>query len=407
MKNPKSLYVSSASRLKGKRQVRNILLLILAIVVMLGLFVVLYVAGTKREIDEAFPSGRSTPSVIDGLTTASGTTATTTDDSDALPPTSETTSASENTTATESGDTTAGSTTVSKRPVYPPPETDVFFEYSGLLQTVTHMERDIAFAKLKQSIREYTEANPGTRFGFYYTNLKSTEEFGNGDLNPFIVGGAINLPINLILYDEARTGVLSMMEVLEYENVDKTDGPGEIILRDLGAQYYIRTLSKLSLSSSDNIATAMILRRLGGIEKVAERFAKISAIVDYNTRYNYIDFSMTQQYGDRRSGAQDLARYARELYYRYLMYPEHYQPMINDLALNTSAFSDVFPSGTQIFGKSGINTKYKSSAEVAIVICQEPIVLCVTVESDSRENSETVMADLGKMVADYITFCYT
>jgi len=404
MKNPKSLYVSSASRLKGKRQVRKILLLILAIVVMLGLFMVLYVAGTKREIDEAFPSGLSTASAIEGLTTPSEPVETTTGDSDGS---SGTTSASESTVTTESDETAAGSTTVSKKPVYPPPETDVFFEYDGLLQTVTHMERDIALAKLKQAIREYKEANPGTRFGFYYTNLKSAEEFGNGDLNPFIVGGAINLPINLILYDEARTGVLSMMEVLEYDNVDKTDGPGEIILRDLGAQYYIRTLSKLSLSSSDNIATAMILRRLGGIEKVAERFAEISAIVDYNTSYNYIDFSMTQQYGDRRSGAQDLARYARELYYRYLMYPEHYQPMINDLALNSSAFSEVFPSGTQIFAKSGINTLYNSSAEVSIVICQEPIVLCVTVESDSREYSEMVMADLGKMVADYITYCYT
>jgi beta-lactamase class A len=406
MKNPKSLYVSSASRLKGKRQVRNILLLILAIVALLGLFMVLYVAQAKKKIDEAFPSGLSASSESSAMTTLSEPTQPPTLGSDESSA-SETTPPPESTGATEPGDTTGGSTTVSNKPVYPPPETDVFFEYSNLLQTVTHKDRDIAFAKLKQSVREYTKDSPGTRIGFYYTNLKSTEEFGNGDLDPFIVGGAINLPINLILYDEARTGVLSMLEVLEYEEFDKTDGTGEITLRDVGAQFYIRTLSNLSLSSSDNIATAMILRRLGGIENVAERFAEISAIVDYNTLYNYIDYSMVQQYGDRRSGAQDLARYARELYYRYLMYPDHYQPMINDLALNSSVFSGVFEDGTQIFSKSGINTKYKSSAEVAILICQEPIVLCVTVESDSPDYSATVMADLGKMVADYIRFCYT
>lgn len=401
------MYVSSASRLKGKRQVRNILLLILAILFILALFMVLYVIRTKEQIDEVFPSGRSTLFAPVDTTALTVTPSGTSGESAESTPVSGTASSAENTEGTESGDTTAGSTTVSNKPVYPPPENNVFFEYSGLLQTVTHKERDIALAKLKQSIREYAETNTSARIGFYYSNLKNSEEFGSGDLDPFIVGGAINLPINLILYEEARTGVLMMMEVLEYEESDKTEGTGEIILRDPGAQYYIRTLSKLSLSSSDNIATAMILRRLGGIEKVAGRFAEISAIVDYNTKYNYIDYSMKQQFGDRRSGAQDLARYARELYYLYLMYPDHYQPMMNDLSLNSSAFSEVFPEGTQIFGKSGINTKYMSSAEVSIVICQEPIVLSVAVESDSQEYSKTVMADLGKMVSDYISYCYS
>lgn len=405
MKNPKSLYVSSVSRLKKTRQVRNIFLLSLLITVIVSLLVVLYVLGMNREIDERFPSGSTTSFSPSVPSTESSPVIT--------EPTEGTTESSTESDSTPSSETTGNETTGTtdqvKKPDPPPPENDVFFEYSGLLQSVTHRERDIAFAKLKQSVRAYIQDSSETRIGFFYSNLKNKEEFGINDLSPFVVGGAINLPINLILYEESRTGVLSFIEVLEYTKADKVDGSGIIIGDELESQYFLRTLSRYSLSESDNIATAMILRRLGGIEEVSERFAEISSIVDFMSTYNYIDFSGKQQSGPHRSGAQDLARYARELYFLYRTYPDHYQTMINDLSFvkEESGFRNAFSGTSQIFGKTGVNSSMKSTAEVSIIICQEPIVLSIIVESDSAAKSAVVQEELAKMVADYITFCYS
>ncbi|MBN1774946.1 MAG: serine hydrolase [Clostridiales bacterium] len=413
MKNPKSLYVASASRLKRTRQVRNIIILSLAIVVFLALLLVFYVLGTKREMDEVFPFDSDPSSTASSAPVTNESSPPSGDNSDPSLPSdpSETTadSSTDSTETTSSSSEPGSSTTRSKKPVVPPPENDIFFEYSDLLQSVSHEERDIALAKLKQAVKQYIQESPGSRIGFYYINLKNNEEFGNNDLSPFVVGGAINLPINLILYEEARGGTLFLMEILEYEKSDYTEGPGEIISRDIGAQYYIRTLSQLSLAASDNIATAMILRRLGGIEEVSERFCSISRIVDFSSIYNYVDYANIPRSGPRRSSAQDLARYAQELYSLYLAYPEHYQPMINDLAVTSSesAFADSFPQAAQIFQKSGINKNFNSSAEVAIIICEEPIILCVTAESESQEYSAEIMKDLATMVADYIRYCYT
>ncbi len=405
MKNPKTMYVSSAGRLKKSRQVRKILLLSLAVVFFLALIMILYVLQSQREIDESFPSGMSTPMTVASTLPSIETVFPGTDNPSSF--TSESSAASD-TDSSGTNESSGASTVNLKLPVYPPPENDVLIKYSGLLQTVTHKERDIALAKLKQSVKQYIEGSVGNRIGFYYTNLKNSEEFGYNDLSPFVVGGAVNLPINLILYEEARTGILSFLEVLEYEKDDFTEGTGQIIHREVGVQYYIRSLSQLSLASSDNIATAMILRRLGGIDKVSERFGAISSIVDYSSVYYYADFSKKQQSGKQRSGAQDLARYARELYFLYLSYPDHYQPMMNDLAVTSSAspFAGVFAEGTQIFRKSGLNTRFSSSAEVAIIICEEPIVLCITVESASNEQLDRIKADLGQLVADYILYCY-
>jgi len=407
------MYVSSAGRLKKSRQVRNILLLSLAVVVFLSTLMIMYVLKAQREIEQAFASVPDSSADNTNTVVTTGTTIPSAEESSGLS-TSGTVEPSKSssdpgTETTDPNGTSSGTTTNPKLPVLPPPENDVFIEYSGLLQTVTHKERDIAFANLRQAVKKYIEGNSGTRIGFFYTNLKGSEEFGYNDLSPFVVGGAINLPINLMLYEEARTGVLSFLEVLEYGEEDYTEGTGQIISKEKGTQYYIRTLSQLSLSSSDNIATAMILRRLGGIEKVSERFAAISSIIDYSSVYYYTDFSRTQQSGKHRSCTQDLTRYAQELYYRYLSDPGHYQPMMNDLAVTASAspFAGVFSEGSQIFRKSGVNTDFHSSTEVAIIICEEPIILSITVEASTNEQFDLIKTDLGRLVADFIRYCYS
>lgn len=419
MKNPKSLYVSSVRKVMKFRQIRNIIVLTLAILLSVAAILVLYVSLMKEKIDEAFPSGSSVSIITESGSADPETSETTpvsgdpvqiteTSSSDDTSTTSDSDSTSDTSGETAEGTSSETSESESLLPSEPPPEEDVFFNKTALLQTVTHEERDIAYGQLKQDIKNYITEAVGTRIGFYYINLKNNEEFGINDLSPYVVGSSINLPINLVLYDTQKSQTLSFREVMAYKAEDKTDGPGTIKDREYGAQYYIRELSRLSITESDNVATAMLLRRLGGIEAVSSEFMKISGIVDFVKKHKYTDYSGTQQEGDYRSGVQDLARYAEALYYRYMTYPEEYQTLINDLAHTTSdwGIADQFPEGTQVFHKTGSNVKYNSETDVALIICEEPIVLCVSVEAATAEEAKAIQSALGKLVQEYISYCY-
>lgn len=419
MKNPKSLYVSSVRKVMKFRQIRNIVILSLAILLTLAALLVIYVAIMKEKIDEAFPSGSSDSIITQSGSVnpeTSGSTITPTEttlSSDTSSPEETTTptgsdSTSETSDGTSDGTSSDTSETESLLPSEPPPEVDVFINAGTLLQTVTHEERDIAYKQLKQDVKKYITEAVGTRIGFYYINLKNNEEFGINDLSPYIVGSSINLPINLILYDTAKSQSLSFREVMAYKEADKTDGTGTIKDREYGAQFYIRELSRLSITEGDNVATAMLLRRLGGIEAVNEEFMKISGIVDFVKIHKYTDYSGIELSGSYRSGVQDLARYAEALYYRYMVYPEDYQLLINDLAHTTSDWGVAaqFPEGTQVFHKTGSNVKYNSETDVALIICEEPIVICISVEAATSEQAKEIQSALGKLVQAYISSCY-
>jgi beta-lactamase class A len=411
MKNPQTKYLSAARKLMKFRQVRNIIVLSVIIVLSLVAILIIYVSLMKEKIDKVFPSD----TVISSVQASSEISESTSPPSDitvSSDPSEETSASSgtESSSGPSDSDPTGETTEVdSLLPVAPPPEEDVFFITGTLLQTVTHQERDVAYDQLIQSVKTYISDTSDARIGFYYINLKNKEEFGVNDLAPYVVGSAINLPINLILCDSLKDGKLTFQDILTYSADDLTTGTGTIKSEAVGKKYYIRELSRLSLTQSDNVATAMILRKLGGIESVCEKLRTISGIVDFCTVKNYTDYSGKQQSGTRRSGPQDLAKYAEALYYRYLSYPEIYQTLINDLAHSESPWGigTAFPEGTQVFHKAGINAYFSSETDVAIILCEEPIVLCVTVETESSSHARDIQKDLGILVYDFIHLCYS
>ncbi len=385
------------------RQIRNIVIMIFAILLAIATLLIIYVAMMEEEIDEAFPSAGSDITVSESGSVISETTDLSSDPTESTgpAPSDETTVAPE-TTAPVGGET---------NPLFPddpPPEEDVFINMSTLLQTVSHEQRDIAYGKLKQDVRKYISDATGTRIGFYYINLKNNEEFGTNELAPYVVGSSINLPINLVLYDTAINQSLSFKEVMAYGEGDKTEGSGTIKNEAYGSQYYIRELSRLSITAGDNVATAMLLRRLGGIEVVSEEFRKISGIIDFVKVHKYTDYSGAVLSGAYRSGVLDLARYAEALYYRYMVDPEEYQMLMNDLAHTESAWGVAaqFPEGTQVFHKTGSNNTYHCETDIAIIICEEPIVLCVSAEANTAAEAREIQSALGKMVQEYISSCY-
>jgi beta-lactamase class A len=425
MKNPVTFSISEARKVQKKRQFRQIVLLCAIILLLAGTLLVVRVLTMKKEADQLFPSvseNTETSVLSESETTAasgviesslpSETTApevTSTPAAASLPSDSSGTSKSN---ASGTGVSTGTSVTVSPASTAAPtlpPEVDVHMPDMTALQTTTHKARDSAYHELQKNIQALISQQKDTRCGIYYINLKNGEEFGYNDMIPFVVGSAISLPINIMLYDQAKTGGLSLSEIMTYSSADTMAGTGTIQTTAVGSQHYIRELSGLSITAGDNTATAMLLRRLGGIDLFCANTKQISDVVDYRTNVTYTDYAGVQQTGKNRTSAQDLAKYMKYLYTSYLANPSVFQPLFNDLAHSSSKWgvASGLPSDILVCHKTGSDSIFKSETDVSMICAEEPYILCVSVECADQAAARNLQQKLGNMVYAYLHGCYS
>lgn len=281
-------------------------------------------------------------------------------------------------------------------------------------QTITAVQRTEALAVLSASVKTLLDAQSG-RYSVYYLNLNNGETMGYKQKDPMVSASSIKIAYNTYLYKKAAEGTLSMDEELAYNAApypegDLETGTGTIQSTANGTKYSLSTLSKLSVTISDNCATNMILRKLGGIDTVnSEYMVPISAVINYRTSVTYTDYTGQEKSGKQRTSAIDLAMYAQNLYTLYKAEPVSYEKLITDLC--TTEYAWGIPAGVpanyKVAHKVGFNPAYGSNNDVGIVFAQEDYVLCVMTESGSDSNGQAVIGQVSQLVSDYLTVCYS
>lgn len=430
MKNPKSNYIGDAWRLRRKRMIiKGIIAGAVILVVAFSIFFV-KILNMKDDIDSEF-SGSTEPtfttrepstesaSTDDSSfesyptqdTTEPGiTTETTTEDTDVPLTTESTQYTTEPTPETdEEGNEVTTTTTISLLPDPQEPRESVLFPSKYPLQTVTHAQRDQSYSNMKHAVKKYIEEKDDARIGFYYINLSTKEAFGYNENAPFIVGSSIYLPLTMMFYDDVRADLRSPMTVVPFSQEYVAEGAySEIAKMPEGKQYYLDQLAFLAMRDGDYVAMQMLLSHMGGTEATLERLSKMSLCIDYTAVENYVDYAGVQQSGSHRSSAYDLANYAELLYWRYMSYPESYQDLIDAMSLaepNTGVGRN-FPAGTTVLHRPGTSTEYHSKSDVAIILTSEPIILCVTVETEDPAAADEIEAALGALVYNFISYCH-
>lgn len=281
-------------------------------------------------------------------------------------------------------------------------------------QTITAEERTAALAALSNSIKTLLDAQSG-RYSVYYVNLNNGETLGYKQSDPMVSASSIKIAYNTFLYQQAASGVLSMDEEMAYNAApypegDLETGTGTIQTSADGTKFTLSALSNLSITISDNCATNMILRRLGGIDAVNEAYmAPISAVVNYRTAVTYTDYTGAEKSGKQRTSATDLALYAKNLYELYKADPASYETLITDLC--TTEYNWGIPSGVsdsyKVAHKVGFNPAYGTNNDVGIVFAQEDYVLCIMTESGSDANGQAIIGQVSQLVSDYVASCYS
>ncbi len=269
-------------------------------------------------------------------------------------------------------------------------------------------ERAATFSDLQGEISAYANEFKG-RIGVYYINLKNGETWGIGEKDPFVAASSIKLGINTLLYKNVAASKYLFTDMLTYNNKpypagDMEPGTGSIINSANGTKYSIRRTTQLSITISDNCATNMVIRKLGGIDTVVPYLSGISKEVPYRTAVTYTDYKGAVMSGRHRTCAKDLAMHAKNLYTLWIESKASYDPLMKDLESTVFKFGvpAMLPSSVVVAHKIGTNSDWRTENDVGIVFAKEPFVICVTTENSSQKTGRDAIAEISSMFYNYI-----
>jgi beta-lactamase class A len=106
------------------------------------------------------------------------------------------------------------------------------------------------------------------KVGIYAKHLKTGEEAGVRDAEPFSSMSVIKIPIMVLAFRLSEQGKLNLDERIEIRRSHLRDGSGIFQYHDLGLQPTLRDLITQMIITSDNTATDLVLEKVGGLGAV-------------------------------------------------------------------------------------------------------------------------------------------
>jgi beta-lactamase class A len=168
---------------------------------------------------------------------------------------------------------------------------------------------------------------------------------------------------------------------------DYEEGTGDIQYESIGSKYSIAELSRLSIVSSDNVASNM-LKRLLGMSNVRQYMSELGgSVVDE---------------GKNISCPKDMGIYMKEVYNFYMEDKVLGNELMHSL-LNTE-FNDripaLLPKGVKVAHKIG--TQVEVVNDVGIIFAENPYILSVMSKDVNEDEAPEVLANISKKVYNYV-----
>lgn len=123
--------------------------------------------------------------------------------------------------------------------------------------------------------------------GLIYYNIENGDSIFNNASDTFIAASTYKVGLNLYVYYLYSIGQINLNDYIQYEYCDYEEGTGILQYEDYISAYSIQDLLDLSLIYSDNIATNMLGRYLGGHEEVRKNLYELLNI-DFDYTENII-----------------------------------------------------------------------------------------------------------------------
>ena len=137
-------------------------------------------------------------------------------------------------------------------------------------------ENEIIFSAedsaLKEKLKTLEAKYPGLELSAFFVDLDNGVYVNSNGIKAFPAASTIKVPVLVAFLEDVDAGKIYLDEKLKVTEKNKVSGSGGMQYQGLNREYSAIYTATEMIISSDNTATEMIIERLGGKDKLNERF---------------------------------------------------------------------------------------------------------------------------------------
>jgi beta-lactamase class A len=123
-------------------------------------------------------------------------------------------------------------------------------------------------ARIQPLTKDLTDLTPGV----FLADLDSGDYYSLNGTASFAAASMIKVPLLVAFFQDVDAGKIRLDETLIMQQNDVATGSGDMQYLPIGSEFTALETATNMIVISDNTATNMVIRRLGGIEAVNQRF---------------------------------------------------------------------------------------------------------------------------------------
>lgn len=212
----------------------------------------------------------------------------------------------------------------------------------------------------------------------------------------------IKLFISITAYQQVNEGKLNLNDKYTLKDSDKVNGTGEIRNMSSGTEISIQDLLEEMMEDSDNTAANIVIRQLGGMNKVNTQIKKIGA-KDTKLERMLMDTDALKDGKDNYTSVADLGMVLKKIYNHQMVSTKYDNAMLDILKKNNNhtKLPHDLPEEATVYNKTGEFDDYGVENDAAIFGNNKGSFVIVVMSQDgSRDEQIKKMNSFGSVMYD-------
>lgn len=212
----------------------------------------------------------------------------------------------------------------------------------------------------------------------------------------------IKLFILITAYQQVNEGKLNLNDKYTLKDSDKVDGTGEIRNMSSVSEISMQDLLEDMMEDSDNTAANIVIRQLGGMDKVNAQIKKIGA-KDTKLERMLMDTDALKDGKDNYTSVADLGMVLKKIYNHQMVSTKYDNAMLDILKKNNNhtKLPHDLPEEATVYNKTGEFDDYGVENDAAIFGNNKGSFVIVVMSQDgSRDEQIKKMNSFGSVMYD-------
>jgi beta-lactamase class A len=212
----------------------------------------------------------------------------------------------------------------------------------------------------------------------------------------------IKLFILITAYQQVNEVKLNLNDKYTLKDSDKVDGTGEIRNMSSGSEISMQDLLEDMMEDSDNTAANIVIRQLGGMNKVNAQIKKIGA-KDTKLERMLMDTDALKDGKDNYTSVADLGMVLKKIYNHQMVSTKYDNAMLDILKKNNNhtKLPHDLPEEATVYNKTGEFDDYGVENDAAIFGNNKGSFVIVVMSQDgSRDEQIKKMNSFGSVMYD-------